>query len=177
MNKSQINLVSMQRSNSLERNRVVILRSLSIIFLSFVAFFSILLFILGSRISVENVKRQQKEALQKITLLKERAAKYTLLNDRLRIIKTLVVSRKDPKLTLDSILGQLPPQVNVRGLTVDRDGVTLSITSNSLLPINEFLSRVTTNLEKKVIREMTIEGLTIDSQTGIYTLSLKAKSI
>lgn len=177
MNNSSINLITSEKTNVRERSRILILRWISLVLLSFVALFSITLFILEKRLDLEKIKSEQNAALSKISLLKERNAKFNLLTDRLRLVKSLLTTRKNYTGTLSAILSQLPSGVNVRSLTVDKDGVLLSVTSNSLLPINEFLNSVTINLEKKVIRDMTIEGLTVDKKTGFYSLSLKAKSI
>lgn len=177
MNNASINLITSEKTNVRERNRILILRWISLVFLSFVALFSIVLFILEKRISIEKIKGQQNAALQNISLIKEKNAKYNLLTDRLRIIKGLVNSRKNYTSTLNAILAELTEGVNIRSLTVDKDGILISVTSNSLLPINEFLNRVTAKLDKKVIKDMTIEGLTIDRQVGLYSLSIKAKSL
>lgn len=177
MNNASINLINSEKLNVRERNRILILRWISLVFLSFVALFSIVLFILEKRISINEIKGQQNAALQRISLLKDRNAKYNLLTDRLRIIKSLISIRKNYTVTLNAILSEIPNGLNVRSLTVDKEGILVSVSSNSLLPINEFLNRATSKLEKKVIKDMTIEGLTIDKQAGIYSLSIKAKSI
>src|SRR5258708_514743 len=174
-----INLIQGENKVSLNRkNRVVVLRWFSLVFLFFVAFFSILLFFLNNRISVQNVKKNQSETLQKITLLKDRSAKYSLLGDRLRGITNILNTRKKYTITLNTILDQLPPGVSMKGLSLDKDDVSLTASSNSLLPLNSFLANITKiSLEKHVIKDMSIEGLTIDKQTGVYSLSLKAKTL
>ncbi len=174
---ADINLLSTEKVSLRTQNRILILRVLSVSFLFFVALFSIALFILSSQISPEAVRNIQGQTLQKISLLSERNAKYSLLSDRLRIIKTLLGARKNYTQTLNSVLDQVPQNVNIRGLKIDKDGISVTVSSNSLLLINEFLDNLSTNLDKKIIKDMTIEGLTVDKQTGIFSLSIKAKAV
>lgn len=176
---SNINLIQGEnKTNVTRKSRVIVLRWISIVFLFFVAFFSILLFILSNRISINDVKNDQGIVLQKISLLKDKAAKFNLLNDRLKGITSLLGSRKKYTNTLNAILEQVPEGVSVRSLTLDKDNLSLTANSTSLLPLDSFLTNVTKiSLEKHVIRDMTIEGLSIDKINGVYSLSLKAKSL
>lgn len=177
MTKSGINLVSTQISNTREAKRLLILKWISLIFLGSIAVFSALLFILSSRISIESIKRNEDSTLSKISLMSERNAKYNLLTDRLKFIKIIINSRKNYISTLKAIVEQLPSDANVRSLTLDKDGILISVSSTSLLPINQFLSNITENPGKKIIKDITIEGLTVDKQTGIYSISIRAKQV
>lgn len=176
MSNGGINLISTEKSNLADRNRVLILRSLSLIFLGVVMFVSIILFILDKRISVDSIKNEENSSLQQVSLLKDKYAKYNLLNDRLKTINSLIVSRKNYTSLVDFVISQLPSGVNIRALSIDKEGVLISINSDSLLPINQFLNNLA-QTNKKVLSGLTIEGLTIDSQTGLYSLSVKAKPI
>lgn len=176
---SNINLIQGEnKTNITRKSRIIVLRWISLVFLFFVAIFSILLFILNNRISISEVKNDQSIVLQKISALDEKAAKYNLLNDRLKGITSLLNARKKYTNTLNAILSLVPDGVLVRSLTLDKDSLSLTVVSASLLPLNSFLTNVTKiSLEKHVIRDMTIEGLSIDKINGVYSLSLKAKSL
>lgn len=176
---STINLVQGENKESLQdKKRVLVLRYISIIFLSFVALLSILLFFLNNRISPEAVKNQENATLQKLSLIKDRSAKLDLLNDRLRNITNILVTRKKYSSTLSSILGQLPAGTAITGFTIDKSGIVMTATSNSLLSLDQFLNNITKiGLTEHILKDVTIEGLSIDKTSGTYSLSLKANSL
>lgn len=178
MNES-INLVKAEESEGSRRHRkVFVLRVISIVFVSFVGIVSIILFILYARISVSSIKREQSIALQSITLQKNKLAKLNLLNDRLKGLSQVLKERKNYTDILDSLLEQIPSGASASALSIGKSGITLTVTSASLLPINKFLNNVVELSRKKnFIREMVIESLSIDSKTGTYSLSIKAKII
>lgn len=174
-----INLIQGENKTNISRkNKTVILRWISLVFLFFVAFFSILLFILSSRLSIKDVKNSEAQTLQKILVLKDKSAKYNLLNDRLKIIVNILNTRAKYTVTLNTILEQMPPNVLMKSLVLDKNDISLSANSSSLLSLNSFLNNMTKiTLEKHVIKDISIEGLTVDKQTGTYSLSLKAKTL
>lgn len=175
---NDINLLQGEKTNLARKKRIFILRVLSLVFIFSVAFFSILLFIINNRISSENVKKNENSTLQKILFFKDRSAKFNLINDRLRNITTVLNNRKKYTGVLDAILQQVPPNVKLTGLTIDKDNVLVTATSVSLLSVDKFLNNFTSiSGQRHVVKNMIIEGLTLDKQTGIYSLSIKAKSL
>lgn len=176
---NNINLIQGENKiNINRRNRTFVLKIISIVFLSSVAIFSITLFILNSRISVDAVKNQENDVLKKISSFSQRSAKYNLLNDRLRGIVSLLNSRKNYVSFLNTVISMVPQDASMTTLTLDKDGIFLTVSSSSLLPINKFLTNiVTASSEKHLVRNIVIEGLTVDRESGIYSISVKAKAI
>jgi len=174
-----INLVKTEERDDLRRHRkIFILRLISLVFMGFVGVVSIILFVLYARISVSSVKREQSKVVQNIVFQKDKLAKFNLLNDRLRGINQILRDRKNYTITLNSLLGQIPVGASATSFNINKDGVSLTVASQSLLPLNKFLNNVVDLSSKKhSIREMVIESLTIDSKSGIYSLSIKAKTI
>lgn len=178
MNES-INLVRAQGKDDFRRHRkIFILRLISFIFVGFVGLVSVILFVIYTRTSISDIKKDQAKVAQGILFQKEKLAKFNLLNDRLRGINQVFKTRKDYTSTLNSLLEQVPTGASATALGISKDGVTLTITSNSLLPINRFLNNtVDLSAKKNLIRELVIESLTIDTKSGNYSLSIKAKTI
>lgn len=174
-----INLIQGENKfSTARRSRVLILRIISIVFLSSVAIFSIILFFLNNRISVENVKKQEAATLQKISLISDKSAKFNLLNDRLRGITVILNTRKNYANFLNSVMVLVPQDASMTALTLNKDGILLTVSSSSLLPINKFLTNIiNVSVEKHLVKDITIEGLTVDKDSGIYSLSIKAKAI
>ncbi len=176
---SSINLLRTEGPENVKvQKRKFVIRLISIVFLFFVVLTSITLFIISSRISPEAVRKEQDAIIRNLTLQKEKQAKYNLLIDRLVGINQILKTRKNYTNTLNALLSDVPQGVNTTGLSVENSDVTLTVNSNSLLSINEFLTKILDTVSKKhVIRDMTIETLTIDRATGSYSLSIKAKII
>ncbi len=175
---SEINLIQGEQTNLARKKRIFILRALSFFFVFSVALFSILLFFVNSRISLTSVKKDQNSTLQKLLLLKDRSAKFNLTSDRLKNITTVLSNRKKYTGVLNTILEQVPSDIKLTGLTIDKDDVLVTATSISLLSIDKFLNNFASiSQQRHVVKDMAIEGLTLDKQTGIYSLSIKAKSL
>lgn len=175
---NDINLIQGEKANVARKKRILVLRILSLVFIFSVAFFSIILFILNNRISPENVRKDENSTLQRILLFKDRSAKFNLVSDRLKSITTVLDNRKKYTEVLNTILEQVPPNVKLTGLTIDKDTVLVTAISVSLLSEDKFLNNFTSiSQQKHVVKNMIIEGLTLDKQTGIYSLSLKATSL
>jgi len=174
---SSINLVKGDTRENLGRaKRTFILRIISIVFLSFIFFLSVVLFLLNLRVSVNSIKKDQAATLRSISLEKNKFAKLNLINDRLKGIRDILRDRKNYTNTLDTLLSQIPQGVTTSSLRIEKKDVTLTVNSLSLLPINRFLNNIIDlSVKKSVVKDMTIESLTIDSKTGIYSLSVKAK--
>lgn len=174
-----INLVKAQDKENFRRERkIFILRIISLVFISFVGLISIVLFILYLRISPEEIRKEQSQVVQSIAFQKNKLVKLNLLNDRLNGINQVLRERKNYTTTLNSILSQIPQEARAQTLSISKNNVSLTVTSASLLPLNKFLNNILELSErKKDIREMIIESLTIDSKTGSYSLSIKAKVI
>lgn len=176
---SSINLVKVDaRQDSKRKKRVYALKVISIVFLFFVTAVSIILFILSARISVDSIKKDEGVATQSLLLQKDKLVKIYLLNDRLKSIESVLKQRKNYTNTFNTLLDQIPAEVSTTSLSIDKGDIALTVNSASLLPINKFLNNIIDlSTKKKLIRTMTIESLTIDSKTGTYSLSIKAKII
>lgn len=171
---SDINLV--RRESETSKKRVKILRIISIILAGFVVIISIVLFIINKGSSLDSIKIQQNAVLTNLTFLNEKGAKLNLLSDRLRNIERIVGIRKNYIKSVTSIIDELPSDAQASSIALDKDGILLTVSSNSLLSINKFLNSVIAiSEEKHLIKDLTIESLTVGT-TGIkYSLSLKAK--
>lgn len=174
---SSINLVKTEdRENARRRKTTYILKVISIVFVSFIALVSIILFILTSKLSLSAVKNEETVVLENITREKNKLSKFYLLTDRLKSIEEILKNRKNYTASLNTLIEQIPSGALASSLQVDKGNITLTVNSSSLSPINRFLNDVINlSINKHTIKDMTIESLTIDSKTGNYSLSIKAK--
>lgn len=176
---NDINLVSDKNLNVFAlKAREKIFRNVAIGTLSVVVFFSILLFILTSTSPLSSIKKNEASALYAISFLHGKSVKLHLLNDRLKNISAVLLTRKDYTKTVNSILSQIPSDATANTFEIDKDIMTLKVNSKSLIPINKFIdSFIDLSKSKKIVKDIIITGLTLDKQTGAYSLSVKAKII
>lgn len=153
-----------------------ILRLFAFLSLFIVAFTSIVAFFATSQISISSIKKDQNAALYSLSFLRDKEAKVLFLNDRLKNIESILKQRKNYLGTISLILRQ-GDNIFPTTLSVDKDKVELTVSSNSLLSINNFLDNLIASSSKHriKIKDLTIESLTLNRQTSNYSLSIKAK--
>lgn len=171
---SDINLL--KKESRTQEKRVKILRIISVVAAGTVAIFSIALFVFNRQSTLDPIKREQNVVLQNLSFLSEKEAKLSLLNDRLNNLENILGFRKNYIKSVNSIIDELPSDVSTTSLSLDKDGILLIASSNSLSSINTFLNSLIDLSEKKhLIKDLIIESLTVGT-TGIrYSLSIKAK--
>ncbi len=179
MNKD-INLVSTKDSGELKhKKKIKYARIVAIISLLSVSFLAAFLFILSNQISLAQIKKDQSSVLQGISSLRTKAAKLSLLNDRLTDVQGILKERKDYTLQINSILGQIPPETTVRVLEIDdENGFSVSVESPSLVSLNDFINKITEVANKQsTIKRLRVDNLIFNEKAGIYTTTLKADLI
>jgi len=96
-----------------------------------------------------------------------------MVNDRIKGITEILNKRKDYSIVSNSLLGLIPQGVVVKAFSLDKDNVKMSVSSSSLASINTFLNAlITFSSQKKVIRNLVMEGIIVNTKTGQYVLSI-----
>lgn len=172
-----INLISSKDSNEIKRKkRVKILRIGAIVSLISVSLLAILLFILSNQISLSSIKNNQNSALQGIASLRTKAAKLTLLVDRVNDISVIVGARVDYSAKIALLLKEMPIEAEANVLEVNEKIIDLTVKSDSLLPLNEFIDNLTELAKKKeIVKKLSIQGITFNDKIGSYSLSIRAE--
>lgn len=176
---SDINLVlEKNQKDLLLKKRAKIFRNTAVISLSVISFLSVVLFILASTSSLSSIKKSESSVLQNIAFLHKKSIKLYFLNDRVNNISKILIKRKDYTKAVDAVLSQIPDTATPTIFQIDKDGMTLKITSKSLVPINKFMDGfIELSQTKKIIKDLIISALTLDKQTETYSLLVKAKII
>lgn len=173
---SSINLVS-SKNDQLERNlrRLRFVKTLAIVSLIFVALTSVVIFVINLSLPISDVKKGQKDALASIAGLHGKQATYYLMRDRITNISSILSKRKSYVDTTNSIFGKLPSGVSADTLDVETGALTLSVSSSSLLPLNQFLdSLIVLGKSGKIIKNLNIQSLILNTKNGSYSLTVQA---
>lgn len=176
---NNINLVS-SKTEQLERElkRLKALKIIAVASLAVVALISILLFVITLTLPVSSVKKDQEQTLSSISSLHEKLVKYSLINDRLNNIASLIKSRKNYVLLVNTVLNKLPADLAVDSMTIEGKTFTLVISGASLTPIDKFIEDITVlGDEEKIIKNLVVQGLLVNAESGKYTLTLEADTL
>jgi hypothetical protein len=173
---SSINLVS-AKTVGLEKElkRLKIFRIIAVAFLAVTLLLSILAFVLNVTLPIEAVKKQQQAAITGIALFNNKLTQYSLLSDRAKNISDIISKRQDYGLQVEEISGKIPADASVDTMNIVSGKITIVVSSTSLLSINKFIDdMVAFGAKEKIIKNVIIQGLTLNFDNGKYSLSLLA---
>ena len=173
---NNINLISNQNVGlEKELKRLKRVRITSIICLIVVFLMSILIFVLNFTLPLDSVKKDQSVTVANIVLFHKKLITYSLISDRVKNISSVISQRKNYTSQLSQILDKLPAGVSMDGLQIDTDKITFSVSSTSLTSINQFIdSMIGFNSQGKVINNLVMQGLSLDTTSGKYDLNMQA---
>ena len=167
-----INLVNKITSEGSKDVRIKKIRSLSFGLLFFVGFLSLIIFLVNFRFSVNYVKKQQNDLIADLSVYDKTTAKILLLNARLENIGSILNQRKKYNETADLIVKGTTPSITIQDFQINDSGISMQISSSSLLELNDFLNYILSLSKSKTITSVTLESLT--SQPSGYLMSVKA---
>lgn len=175
MKDKSINLVSsvnVQTNKGQKRLKKV--RLIAFFFLIIVALFSVIVFLANLTLPIQSVIQDQKVTSDNLFLLHGKLVKFYLIKDRVNNLSAILLQRKNYITPVDKIFALLPSDLSVDGLVLDKNILMLTISGNSLSSINQFIDAVVAlGNNKKLISDIGIQGIKLDSSAGNYSLSLQ----
>lgn len=177
--KSEINLLSPAQTDRTKSSGTLrILRIAAISCLSVLLGISIILFFLSRALSPVAIKEKENEVLYSLSLLHKKEAKLVVINDRVRDIPNLLQARPNFDISINAILQKIPEGVSINSMAVDKDKIVLTVSSSSLLSINNLMkSLIDMAKNRKIIKNVTVDSLTADIKGGGYSLSIKGDTL
>lgn len=177
--KTDINLASGVLVETASKSKALgILRIAGISGVIFITVTSILLFVLINQISPDNIKKQEDKILFSIKFLHEKQAKISAVNSKIADISKILDSRINYESEMNTFLEKIPNDVSINSLGIDKSKVTITVSSNSLSPIDKMLNSFFEMIEKKqIIKSITIQSISSDQGGGNYSLSIKANKL
>lgn len=174
-----INLLPQRKLSAFSEERVLFASKIvAATLVVLVVVLSILFFLLSRDPAISALKKDQSQTLAQLNLLHDRTAKYLIVVDRVTKIKTVLQKRGKLDLELATILQQVPSDVVVTNLTLDTKVFTLAITASNLSRIGMVTDNfVALAKQKKVLKNLTIQGLITDEKAGTYVLTLSADTL
>lgn len=171
-----INLVT-GKSFDLEKQqkRIKIAKVVAIFSLTVVVLISLILFLITFFLPISSVKKTEQETLTNISLLHKKLVSFYLVKDRIDNIATTIDKRENYGIVSSAVLQKVPSQLSIETLSIDDKILTVVVTGTSLIPINQVIDDlVVMSNQKKLIKNLLIQSLSLSAQTGRYSLSLQA---
>lgn len=173
---NDINLLVGKDANYLRQKKLLSLaRIIAFTTLGIVAVLSVIVFFLNSQFSLASVKSQEDAVLQNLSSFSKKQAKLFIVNNRITNIATILNRRADYYKILSLILNRVPAEVSINRIEIDKKKISLTVSSNSLSPINILINNFVDMVRKKeTITSLVLNSLTLNAKTGRYSISLDA---
>lgn len=173
---NDINLLVGKDANYLRQKKLLSLaRIIAFTALGIVAILSVIVFFLNSQFSLTSVKSQEDAVLQNLSSFSKKQAKLFIVNNRITNIAAILNRRVDYYKILNLILDRVPAEVSINRIEIDKKKISLTVSSNSLSPINILINNFVDMVRKKeTITSLVLNSLTLNAKTGRYAISLDA---
>lgn len=166
-----INLVIKKKSNLPRKKQVEILKRISFVILFFVAFLSVIVFLLNLRFSVSSIKKQQKAAIQNLSTYDQTAIKIFLLNLRLNDISNILDNRIKYNESIGKVVYNAIGSMTVEEFSANKNKLSITILSPSLLDLNDFLNKILSLSSSKEVSNVSLKELQISE--SVYLMKLE----
>ena len=165
---------SKRRTNQYQEELLKTVKKISVIFLVITVISAVGLFLLDINPSLSYILQQKNATLTNLSFTHGKAAKYLLIKDRIQSINSIIQGRSSFDDVIASLEQQIPTDVAVDSLSIDRKTVTVNVSSTSLSSCDTLLTNITQMLqEKKIIKAISIDTITEDQSVGKFVLSMR----
>lgn len=146
-----INLLGNEKQISAKpaSKRLNLLRTVAIGLLFSISAVSITFFILILLSPLPALKKQEEGALATLSQSHPDVAKLLFIDDRLKSSKAIITKRINFDESLDKVLKKMPGGIAITALTMNKETVSITVTSSSLANLDTFLNNLVTSVDKK----------------------------
>ncbi len=174
MNKD-INFLAIKTSQKGEKKKgLMLVKVTAISSLILVAILSVLAYYLNGKIYPQALKNERDYLLRSLSTLHNREAKLAIVSNRIGNISELIDKRVDYSKLISKFFEKMPNGIKVDNLRIDKQTILLTVSSNSLLPINEFIDGLIELGREKEISILLLDSLSTSEASGTYSVSLTA---
>ncbi len=139
-----------------------------------VTLFSVLVYYLNRNIYPQSLKNERDSLLKSISSLRNKEAKLAIVANRTENISEILNKRVDYSKIASKFFEKMPSEIKVDTFKIDKKTIILTISSNSLLPINEFIDGLITLGKDKEISVLLLDSLSASEASGSYSVSFTA---
>lgn len=177
--KNNINLLLHAKVEASSKTQLSnIFKIISVASIGSVLLISFILFILARQLSLDSIREKQNAVIKNINFLKEKQAKLIVSNQKIEEISKIIKNRTKFDNSLRTIYSKVPVNVSFQSLKIDKQKISINLGSNSLISINEFIDNFAKMAKsKKLVKDFTIENITLDPTSRSYNLNIEAQML
>lgn len=169
---NEINLVTDKDSSSTKKSKIGKIRKISYFLLFTVTVLSVFIFILNVRFSVNSVKQKQTSVMNNLSIYNDNIVKIIFLNLRLTDIKSIISGRTNYQDTLEKFFTNVPSDIDVQGYAMENGKITITLASNSLLSLNEYLNESLKTANDEGLQDVKLASLTAQSSQFVMIITM-----
>lgn len=171
----EINLLPKKNKGILDKeSTIVVVRIMSIISFIFVLSSFVGIFFLTKNYSLAAIQNEQDAVQAKFAVLNPKTTKILALSDRIQHIKSILQKKVDLTEKITAIQQKIPSDVKLETLNVTSKTISLTATSASLISLQNFINALTNMVsQKKLLQQLTIDNVSVDIKSGLYTVNVK----
>jgi hypothetical protein len=174
---NSINLIAVNAS-ALEKNlqRLKIVRIAALISLIIIAAISVVVFIINITLPLSSVEKEKQVTLVNLSNLHNKLVKYSFTNDRITNIKSVIAKRKNYASSMGAVFKIIPSGLAVDSISIGNRDLSLTVSAASLEAFSGFIDAMNNlDTQDKVLKNIKIDGLILDSKANRYSLSMEAE--
>jgi len=149
-----------------------IARIVAICSLILVVLLSVLVYYLNRMAYPQALKTERASLLRSLSSLRSKEAKLAVVTNRTENVSEIISKRVDYAKIISKFFGRKPGEIRVDSLKVDKKTIILTFSSNSLLPINEFIDSLIELGKEKAINLLVLDSFSTSESTGTYSVAL-----
>lgn len=173
---SSINLLAPSQLVKVKEVRIVrLLKLAAIISVCFVGLSSIAIFIILLQISPTSIKKEEIKVLASISAEKQKEGKIILINNKMQDIQDIIDKRADYEKLVETIMANIPEKSEISTLSISESKLSFTVQSKSVSSLNKLVDNfLGMAIKKNIIKNLTIDSITLDPKNGNYTISIAA---
>lgn len=133
---------------------------------------AIILSILIAFSPLPQVQQQERNALANLARSHPDMTKIAFLEDRLTSITNILAQRSNYGGALDSIVSKMPPGVTMTQIDLKKKNISLTVKSDSLSALTEFVDNLKTATKNKEYKTLTLDNITSDNLSNAFALTI-----
>ena len=174
MNSSDINLLATSPVSHDKEKKLKQVRLIAAAFIVLVGLMSILTFVLNISSPLDSVKKQENDILSQITSQENKAAKLAIVDERALAISKIYSQRQDFGSIVSLVLSKKTDDIKTTALNIDQSSVIVTISSASLLSLNNFLNSVINVLKNNnQVSSVFLDSLSVNQTSSSYVMGIR----
>ena len=137
---------------------------------------SIIFFLLIALSPIPQLRKQKDIASSNLASSQEDIVKLSLVNERITSIKSFIAKRKNFGDEVNFIQGKLTSDVSINAIILQKESVFVTLSSKSLLSLNEFINKISTGEGIERFKSIKIKTISKEEGKNVFVLTVSLET-